>query len=112
MVQPCRQDPKTTKLTPVFMRNDIIRIVGSGAIVLERSDRAAREKLACNRAVSPIRKFVNARKNLIQIGFTHLALRAEAHAYFRRWIDHQAFTCEEYEMVLGNVIAGGKKEFC
>src|SRR5262245_12812581 len=55
VIQPGSKDTQAAQLPPVFMRNDVVWIVGSCAFVIEGADEVASDPAACERAIHIIR---------------------------------------------------------
>src|SRR5262249_34151476 len=98
--------------SPVFMGDDIIRVVGACTIVFEWPDRMAWKEFASDRAILSIWRTIDARKDAIQIGIRHSPLRPKPHADSCFRIDHQLGAPEVNEIVLGYVVPGRKEELC
>src|SRR5262245_22351650 len=100
MVQPCRKYAKTAKFSTILMREDVVRIVRSGAEILKRANRNAAQKFARYRAILSIRFSRNALQQPVEIRL----------AYFRFLVHSKLAAIEKRDVVLGHVVAERVKE--
>src|SRR4030095_11774912 len=92
------------------MRNDVVGIIRSGTVILERADRMTLNDFACDGAVSVIRSHGNVCEKAVEIRFGHVAIRTQAHTDMSLSIDAQFLSLEINQIVFRNVVAEGVKE--
>ena len=74
VVEPGRHHPEAAQLAAVLMGEDIVRVVGTGAVIAERPQVLARQDLAGHGPVAAVRGPGHFIEQLVDVPPVHLAL--------------------------------------
>ena len=104
-VRPGAKHLQRAELAPMFVRNDVIRIVRARAVVAEPSERAARYRPCCNGAVAAVGGTVGAAQHVLDVAQTHLAAFAGRRRHRRGISNRELIGTNRNQVVLHLPIA-------
>ena len=110
VIQPGGEDRQAAQLAAVFVRDDVVGIVGARAVITERPERPAGDVAAGEHAVAAVGLPCHARDNLDEVAKRQRPRPAifVLHGGVRR--HPQVFQAEGGQVVLGDVVAEGVEE--
>src|SRR5215468_4357619 len=91
-VRPCPEDFERPQLSTVLMRNDVVRIIRTGAEVLKSSENFPRQLLSGYRAIGSIGTPLRAAEHLFQVARLHGTFFSGGHANSGFGVNLQVFS--------------------
>ena len=103
-IGPCAEHFQRPQLAPVFVRDDVVGIVGTGAVVAKPAHGPSRQRAGRDRSVRPV-GLVGAPEHGLEVAALHRPLLARQRREHRGVGDHEVAGLDRDEVVLDLPIA-------
>ena len=111
VIEPRREHEVAAQLAPVFVRDDVVWVVGARAVKLDAADRAARRRLAEDDAVRAVGIAVGPPQQPQDVGLVHRPRHFPGRRDPGVLADDEVRRLQLRDVVFGGVIARGPEQF-